>query len=137
MKTILYISVLVLLIGGCSLFSSTAKTKNALVEATAQRWNTGARNGYKGVTFRVKFYALQEALKADTLWVNNIPLSVELTKVGDTAYVSSFFTAPQDEYKAQLITDTAYSGVLQFYVKNQKSALKISHFHIIPIAIYP
>ena len=110
--------------------------KQALVEATAQKWTSGARGGDRGVTFRLKFYKLQE-LKADTLLVNNTPMGTEITKVGDTLYVTSFVHVPQDAPMPKLIRDTTFSGYLNVFVKNENHLLNIKSFKQIPTTLYP
>lgn len=103
--------------------------KKALKGGTAERWTTGARGGGRGVTFRLKFYQLQEALVADTLWVNGLPLSTEVTQVGDTTYINSFYYTEQVEGKT-LANDTAYLGELQLLHKKRKLRLPVSPFTI-------
>ena len=107
-----------------------------MATATAQKWFAGVREGGRGVTFRVTFYQLDE-LKADTLWVNNTPLATEITKVGDTTYVTSFVHVTEDQSNKPLVTTDQFSGELQIYTKGKKEKLAINSFKNLEPTMYP
>lgn len=121
----------------CSIIMPTYTYKQALSTSTSQEWAAGVRNGGRGVTFRVTFYQLDEELKADTLWVNNYPLETEITRVGDTTYITSFIHVLDDQPEQPLIKDDVYSGKLQVYIKDKKKELDVGSFRALPSTQYP
>ena len=133
-KSILLFSVIVL--ASCNMLMPTYAYKKSMARATAQKWVAGVKDGGRGITFRVLFYDLDE-LNADTLWINDFPLSTEITKVGDTTYVSSFIHVTGDRPNQPLIKDEQFSGELQIYVKDKKKKLPISSFQNLEPTMYP
>lgn len=136
MKNIFYIIICVLFISACHSLKPLNSFEKSLAEASYQKWTMGARGGDRGIIFRVKFYELGQELKSDTLWVNNIPMETEVTNVGDTTYVSAFYTTNVD-YKPSLVLDTAYAGSLNIYVTDTRYRMAIKSFARIPEEIYP
>ena len=120
----------------CSLLSPIHGYKKALAKTTAQRWSAGAKGGGRGVTFRLNFYKLDKELVADTLWVNNQPLTTEITTVGDTTYVTSFFFTEDVERKT-LANDIAYSGFLQVRIRDKKQEISVPYFSVIDSEYHP
>lgn len=136
MKNSIYIICLVFLASACNMLKPTRKIEKSLSEATYQKWTMGVKDGGRGITFRVKFYNLNQELLSDTLWVNNVAMETELTNVGDTTYVSAFYTT-NVEYKPTLVLDTAYTGLLNIYAKDKRYKMKIKGFKRTPEAFYP
>jgi hypothetical protein len=136
MKNIFYILIFILFTSACNSLKPLNSFENSLSEASYQKWTMGARGGDRGIIFRVKFYELGQELKSDTLWVNSIPMETEVTNVGDTTYVSAFYTT-NVTYKPTLVLDTAYAGLLNIYLIDKRYRMTIKSFARTPEAIYP
>ena len=129
MKNALILSLFMFVIG-CSSLSPLSTYEKSMARATAERWSSGAPGGARGVTFRVNFYQLEEALSSDTLWVNGVPLNTEVNQVGDTTYVSSFFTT--EEVEAKTLANAAdYQGRLRLLIKEKVHYLDLERFEIV------
>lgn len=126
----------VILIAGCALLNPPTTYEKALAEATAQRWSGGAQGSGRGVIFTVKFYALPEAITADTLVVNNIPIEAAVSKAGDTTYITSTFMAENGEART-LANDPSYSGRVVLWKEGKKHTIWIREFSFLPRLIYP
>ena len=127
MKHITYMIFLVALVSSCAMLMPTKPYEKALAKASAQRWSAGARGGDRGVTFRVRFYKLEEDLQADTLVVNDTPLTTEITTVGDTTYVTSFFYTNKTEERT-LANAAEYTGKLRVIVAEKPHYISIDRF---------
>jgi hypothetical protein len=125
----LYPLAVILILSGCTVLSPVSGYKKSLTKATAERWAGGARGSGRGVTFRLHFYQLETEIKTDTLWVNDIPLTTEVTHVGDTTFVNASYFSATPEQKS-LANDLDYSGHLQIYIKDQAKRLPITTFTI-------
>ena len=136
MKNIFYILIFILFTSACNSLKPLNSFENSLSEASYQKRTMGARGGDRGIIFRVKFYELGQELKSDTLWVNSIPMETEVTNVGDTTYVSAFYTT-NVTYKPTLVLDTAYAGLLNIYLIDKRYRMTIKSFARTPEAIYP
>ena len=124
-----------LFLASCSMLMPTYEYKKALATTTAQKWSPGVQNAGRGVTFRVTFFQLDE-LKADTLWVNGIPLETEITRVGDTTYITSFVHATEQN-PSTLVKEDVFTGKLQLLVKDKKKELDLGNFKQLPPTEYP
>lgn len=125
------------LLASCSLLNPVHNYEKALYNATAQKWVAGIKGGGSGLIFRVKFYQLEEEIHSDTLWINNTPLDVEITRIADTTYISSFYVINQENYGTSLAADTAYSGILNLKINEKNRKLNLKDFEILPAALYP
>lgn len=138
-KTFLY-ALTCTILASCSMLKPTAKLEKAIAGATAQRWAGGAPGSGRGVTFRMKFYNLAEvmpnSLQADTLEINGQPLPTEVTRVGDTTYISAFFYA-QEKTMQQLLFAEEYIGTLQVALNQKRYKLRPEKFTILPDTNYP
>ena len=118
------------------MLSSTHEYSKTMVDATAQHWTAGIREGGRGIRFLVKFYQLQEEIPAEKLVVNQIPMDVEVTKVGDTTYVTSFFHTTEENHP-KLVNDPQYNGTLNLNIEEVPTDFKVGEFRIIQSTLFP
>ena len=135
MKNLLFILTIFVVFAGCASLKKQHPLEKNFVDASAQKWYagiSGADGADRGVTFRMKFYRLQYPLNADTLWMNNVALLPEITALGDTTYITSFYFSAGGKDKT-LINDTVFTGVLNVYIDNKKHRLGPKPFKVLPV----
>ncbi len=136
MKNLFFVPIFFLVFTGCATLFPTRQIEASLAKATAQKWIMGARDAGRGVTFQLKFYNTKQAFTTDTLWANTVPMTTELTRVGDTTFVTSFYTTLA-ENQPVLINESVFEGKLNIYVDGKKHKLPIKTFAQLPLAVYP
>lgn len=117
--------------------SKSQKIFPEVFDAIAQRGNSGRAEGNRWVTFQVKLLRAPENLVADTLWINNIALPIELTRVGDTTFLNALYYGIAPGTDEPLVADKSYYGQARLHFSQNEEMLKISKFRIIEPLIYP
>lgn len=126
-----------LLLLACNSNSELKKIKNATFQSTYYHWVSGQEGGGTGLVFQTKFLLPETDVKSDSMWINDIALPAEITRVRDTVFANCFYfnagnpmgtTDEERMPRSNFQKANQYAGKLRVYINGETKWITIKEF---------
>lgn len=132
-----FFAAIVLMATACNSSQQLDELKKAQTSATYYHWVSGVSGGGKGMMFMAKFTTPETSIQSDSMWVNEVALPSEVTRVGDTLFTSGFYflkgnpEAQSEEERMpsnSFLNASEYQGKLRVFTETDTFLLPLGTF---------